>query len=98
MYYCDIDGSETIDRYEFFECSLAAENAWRRDTNCYPLVLLECYNPYIPITCNGAYSCSEIDYYSDEVFSALDTDGNAFITSFDDIDAGKLAVLTDLCD
>jgi len=50
MYACDMDGSETLDRWEFFECELAAENAWRME-HCEDPYLLYCYNPYTHCDC-----------------------------------------------
>jgi hypothetical protein len=54
------------------------ENEWRA-TECPNFGDLFCENPYDDITCDGAWSCDDIAYITDDVFAYYDTDMDTYL-------------------
>jgi hypothetical protein len=83
--YCDFNNDGSLDACEIHACVVICENTWR-DEVCPDYGYVYCDCPFVVITCDGAWDCEDIKYYSDEVIAYYDTNVDGAINPEDDID------------
>ena len=73
------------------------ENAWREEY-CPEYGALYCENPYTNVTCDGAWSCDDIEYISWEFVAYYDTNDNGSIDMSEYCDEEHFEILLEYCD
>jgi len=74
--YCDYNNDGTISECEVFDCIVMCENEWRAEY-CPDSENVFCENPYEPCeTCDGAWTCGDIEAITFEVMAEYDTNGD----------------------
>jgi len=75
MDYCDYNGDGTLNACEIHDCVVACENEWRAE-NCPTYGELYCECPFPVATCEGAWSCEDIEYITNDIMTYYDVNGN----------------------
>lgn len=86
-----------LDRCEIFDCVVECENVWR-DSNCPEYGHAYCLCPFTPPTCEGAWTCEDIEHHTLEVIAAHDTNGDGVLNPEDMMNSEHYALLLETCD
>jgi len=83
MYYCDMNGDESLDACDIHGCLMEMENAYRAENN-YPMLFCDC--PFIIADCDGMWNCSDIEAISLELIYYYDTNMDGTVNPNDDVE------------
>jgi len=97
MEYCDANGDLTVDACEVHTCIVNVENEWR-DEYCPGYGYVYCEQPFTCATCEGAWTCHDIENISLEVIAYYDTSVDGQINPEDNIESDHYQVLVEYCD